>query len=64
MGFQYVAFLPSRASSHTIFLKNCGRGEGLRTTTCLRSVDGGKQWPAPCNILLRQQIVFVSRTFH
>ena len=41
MGFQDVAFLLSRASFPT-FLENCGRGERLVTTTCLKSVVGGK----------------------
>ena len=38
MGFQDVAFLPSRSSLLTTFLKNCGIGECLRTTTCLITV--------------------------
>ena len=33
MGFHDVAFLPSRASFSTIFLRTCGRSETLRTTT-------------------------------
>ena len=36
----------------TTFLKNCGRGESLWTTTCLRTVFGGKQGHAPCKFLL------------
>ena len=28
----------------------CGRGEGLRTTSCLRTVVGVKQGHAPCNL--------------
>ena len=43
MGFQDVAFLSSRASFYTTFLKNCGSGESLMTTTCLKNVVGGKQ---------------------
>ena len=38
MVFQDVAFLPSRASFYTTFLKYCGRGESLGTTTCLKAV--------------------------
>ena len=38
MGLQDVALLSFRTSFHTIFLKNCGRGEGLGTTTCLATV--------------------------
>ena len=29
------------------FIKNCGRGEGLETTTCFKTVDWGKQGHAP-----------------
>ena len=38
MDFQDVAFLPSKPSFSITFLKNCGRGENLVTTTCLRTV--------------------------
>ena len=41
MGFQDVAFLPSPASFSTTFLINCGRGESLRTATCIVTVVGG-----------------------
>ena len=44
-----VAFRSSRASSSTVYLKN--PGESPRTTTCLRTVAGGKQGYAPCRIL-------------
>ena len=40
MGFHDVAFLSSQACFSTTFLKNCGRGEGHRTTTCLKTVVG------------------------
>ena len=40
MNFQDVALLPSRASFPPHFLNNCGRCEGLRTTTCLSTVVG------------------------
>ena len=40
MGLQDVAFLPSRASFSTTFLKNCGRDDGLWTITYLGTVDG------------------------
>ena len=59
MGFQDVAFLPSRASFSTTFLKSYGRGESLVTTTCLKTVVGGKQGHAPCKILLLQQSLFL-----
>ena len=40
MGFQNVALLPSSACLSITFLKNCGRGEDLRTDTCLEAVVG------------------------
>ena len=59
MGYQDVAFLPSRASFSTTFLKNCGRGESLGTTTFLKTVVGGRQGHAPCEVLLLQQSLFL-----
>ena len=56
--------MSSRADFHTTFLKNCGGGEALGTTTCLRVVVGGKQEYAPCKILSLQQSLFVSLDFH
>ena len=38
--FQDVMFLPSCASSSTTFLNNCGEGECLVTTTCVKTVVG------------------------
>ena len=52
MGYQDVAFLPSRACPSTTFLKSCGSGESLGTTTCLECVVGGKQWHTPREIAL------------
>ena len=43
MGFQDLAFLPSRAIFSTMFLKNCDIGESLGTTTSPKIVVGGKQ---------------------
>ena len=43
MGFQDVAFMPSRDSFSTTFLRECGRREGFRTTKCLKTVVVGKQ---------------------
>ena len=43
MVFQDIEFLPSRASFFATFLKNCGRGGSLSTTTCIQIVVGGKQ---------------------
>ena len=59
MGFQDVHFLPSSASLFATCLKTCGGGEGLGSTTCLRTVVGSKQWYAPCKILLLQQNFFL-----
>ena len=64
MDFQDVAFLPSRASSSTTFLKNCGRGYNLGTATCLQTVVGAKRWHAPCEMLSLRQSLFVSVGFH
>ena len=54
-----VAFPPSRLSFPATFLKNCGRGESLRTTTCLKTVVGGKQGHATCKIFALQQSLFL-----
>ena len=55
MNFMDVALLPSRANFSTTFLKNCGRGEILVSTTYLITVVGDRQRHAPCKILLLQQ---------
>ena len=59
MRLQDVAFLPSKASLPTMFLKHCGRGESLGTITCLKTVVGGKQGHALCKILSLQQSPFL-----
>ena len=59
IGFLNVLCLLSRASFSTIFNNNCGRDEILGTTTCHKSVVGGKQGHAPCKIQLLQQILFL-----
>ena len=65
MGFQDVAFLPSQASFHTTFLKNCGRSESLMTATYLKTMVVGRHGHTPCKIFLLQQIIFsVSVEFH
>ena len=64
MGFLDVAFVPSRASFSATFLKHCGRGESLGTTTCLQTVFVGRQGYSPCNILSLHQNLFVSDEFH
>ena len=50
MGFQDVAFLPSRASFSATFLKNCGRGECFRTSTCAKTMVVGKHGYASCKM--------------
>ena len=59
MGFQDVAFLSSRASFSTTFLKNRTRGENLRITICHKTVVGGKQVHDPCEMLWLQQSLFL-----
>ena len=59
MGFLEIAFMPSRASFSTTFLKNCGRCESLWTTTCLKTAVGVKQGHAPCRIPLLKHILFL-----
>ena len=43
MGLHDKAFLPFRDIFSTTFLKNCGRGERLRTTTYHKTVTRVKQ---------------------
>ena len=62
---QDVAFLPSRDSFSTTFVKNCGRGESLRTTTCLKTVVRVSKGMLPVKYFLLQQGLFlVSVKFH
>ena len=58
MSFQDVAFLSSQASFSTTFLKNCGSGECLWTTTCLKTMVEGKQGHACCKILSLHEAPF------
>ena len=62
MSFLEAAFLPAGASFSTTFLKDYGRGEGLRATTCLRTVVGLRQRHPPCKILLLQQSSFLCQS--
>ena len=55
MDIQDVPFLPSGASSSNTYLRTCGGGESLRTTTCPKTVAGVNQEHAPGKILLLQQ---------
>ena len=54
MGFQDVHFLTSSASFYATCLKTCGGGEGLGSSVCLRTVVGGRQGHAPCEIFFIQ----------
>ena len=63
MGFQDVAFLPSRASFYTTFLKNCGGGCEVGTVTYNKAVVGGKQGHAPCKMFPLQQILILCHLF-
>ena len=60
MDCQDVVFLPCGARFYTTFLKSCGGGKSLRTTTHLKTVVGGKQEHAPCKVLSPKQIVFIA----
>ena len=64
MGFQDVLFLSSRASFSTTFLKNCCRGEGLRTTTCLKVVVGLSKGMLPVKYFCFNKAIFVLMEFH
>ena len=58
MGFQNVAFLPSRASISTTFLEDCGRGESLEITKYLKAAIWAKQGHDQCKIILLRQTLF------
>ena len=58
IGFQDVAFLPSRASFSTAFKKNCGRGESLGTTACPKTVVGVSKGMLPVRYLLSNKASF------
>ena len=60
-GHQDVTLLPKRATFYTTFHKNCGRVQSIRTTTCLKDEDEGKQGHTPCEIHLFSQMLFPLR---
>ena len=64
MGFQDVVFLPFRASFSTIFLANCGRGDSLGTTICLKTVVVVNKSMLPVKYLCSSKASFVSAEFH
>ena len=58
MGFQAMAFLSSQTSFYTTFIEHCGRCDSHRTTTCLKTVVGGKQGHATYKVLLLHEACF------
>ena len=62
MDFHGVAFMLSRASFSSTFPKDCGRGEGLWATTCLKTVVRGKCGHASCNILFSIEPLFLCQS--
>ena len=63
MCFQDVAFLPSRASFSTTFLKNVVEVNALGPPH-FTTVFGGKQGYAPCNMMLLHEAPFVPVKFN
>ena len=63
-GFSGVAFLFFRNSFSTTFLKDCGKGEGLRTTTCTKTVVGVSKGILPVKRFCFNKAFFVSVQFH
>ena len=51
MGYHDMAFLPSRDSFYTTFLKKYLTSQGLGTTTFPKTVVGGKQGYSPCKVI-------------
>ena len=65
MGFQDGAILHDRASfSTTTFQKNYGRDEGLRTTTCHKTVVGVSKAMLPEKYFCSIKPLFVSVKFN
>ena len=48
----------------TTYLKNCGGGEGLRTTTCLKAVVGVSKVMLPVKYVCPNKASFVSIKFN
>ena len=60
MGSHDVAFLPSAASFSNTFLKNCGRGESPRITTCLKTaVEGVSKGMLPVEYFCSNKASFI-----
>ena len=55
-----MAFLPSRASFYTTFIRNRGIGYGFETATCLKTVVEVNQGHAPVKYFHSNKAFFVS----
>ena len=64
IGCQDVAFLPSKASFSTTFLKNCGRDESLGATTCHETVVVVSKGMLPVKYCNSSRASFVSVEIH
>ena len=64
MSFQDVAFIPSRASFSTTFLKHCDIGECLGTSTCLKTMVGVSKGMLPERYYRSTKFLFVSIKFN
>ena len=62
MRFQDLSFLP-RGGFATTFLYDCGRGEGFRTTTCLKTVVGISNGMFPVKYFCSTKPLFESVEF-
>ena len=60
MGFKDIVFLASRARFSTTFINNCGGGESLWTTTCLRNVVGVSNSILPVKYFCSNDASFLS----
>ena len=59
-----MMFLPSRASFHTTFLNNCGRGESLESTACSRNVVEINKGMLPVKCFRLNKAFFALVEFH
>ena len=63
IGFQDVAFPPLQASYNTTFLRHCGGGKSLGTTTCLRTVAGVDKGMLPVKYVCSTKASLLSVNF-
>ena len=64
MGFQHVEFMPFGESFFTTFLKTCGRGESLGTTTCPKTVVWVSKGMLPVKYACSNKASFVTVKFY